>query len=86
MIKQCGYCNRVYGKDGAYYDIGLTVPIIELYMAPPQKEKVSVSHAVCPDCFESMIDSFHKDAETREGKSDIEKFEDENRPNIRIAR
>lgn len=60
MIKQCGYCYRVYGGDSEYHDIGLTEPVVEIYVAPPKKEKIPVSHAICPECFEVMMNSVQK--------------------------
>jgi hypothetical protein len=62
MIKQCGYCYRVYGTDGEYHDIGLTEPVVEIYVAPPKKQKVRVSHAVCAECFEVMMSTGQKDS------------------------
>lgn len=60
MIKQCGYCYRVYGTDGDYHDIGLTEPVVEIYVAPPKKQIVRVSHAVCAECFEVMMSTAQK--------------------------
>ncbi len=62
MIKQCGYCCRVYGEDGEYHDIGLKEPVVEIYVAPPKKERVHVSHAICTECFEAMMNSAQKGA------------------------
>ena len=64
MIKQCGYCYRVYGTDGEYHDIGLTEPVVEIYVAPPKKQKVLVSHAVCAECFEVMMSTAQKGSES----------------------
>lgn len=62
MIKQCGYCYRVHGTDGDYHDIGLTEPVVEIYVAPPKKQKVRVSHAVCAECFEVMMSTAQKNS------------------------
>ncbi len=65
MIKQCGYCYRVYGTDGDYHDIGLTEPVVGISVAPPKKEKVLVSHAVCAECFDVMMNTAQKDSESK---------------------
>ncbi len=64
MIKQCGYCYRVFGTDGDYHDIGLTEPVIEIYVAPSKKKNVPVSHAVCAECFEFMMGTAQKGSES----------------------
>ena len=64
MIKQCGYCYRVFGADGDYHDIGLTEPVVEIYVAPPKKQNVLVSHAVCAQCFEVMMGTAQKSSES----------------------